>query len=575
MSLAAAQSKDLSIKVTVSRYRDKQYDQIDPRNAVSDNELLAEIGYKAELKRQFSTLQVFGVAFSIMGLLPSQASVLGQALTGGSVGMIWGWFVASIFVLLIGLSMAELASAMPTSGGLYYWSWYYAPEKYKVPISYIVGNTNSVALVGALCSVDYGFAKEVLAAVYLTYDGDFEITNGRTYGVYAACVIAHIFITCASSHICSKLQTTSIICNSLLVVLFLIAIPIGTKVNRGGFNDGAFIFGDYENLSGWSSDGWNFMMNGLMPSIWTIGAFDSCVHMSEELRNAVKSVPIGIIGSISACFSVGFFIFICCGACVSTDISSVINTGSGQPMAQLIYDSLGKNWAIAFMALIAFCQFLMGLSILTAISRQIWAFSRDNGLPFSSFIKVVNKKLSTPLRAVWFGGILALIMGLLCLIGPTAANALFSLYIAGNYFLWGVPILLANTTGKHKLVKGPFNLGAASPFVHWTAIFFMAYVIIMVMFPAGSTVDKVSMNYTVVITPGVMILATIYYLAYGKKYFHGPARNIDDVEEYKEGDPLNDDQEIIMINSATGEQIYEGIEERQRHSSDTSDPEKV
>ncbi|ODV94914.1 hypothetical protein PACTADRAFT_50761 [Pachysolen tannophilus NRRL Y-2460] len=556
LSKTPTQDKDLEIKVTVSRYRNIDPGHIDPKHAQTDNELLAEIGYKAELRRQFSTLQVFGVAFSIMGLLPSISSVLAQALTGGTVGMIWGWFIASFFVLLIGISMSELGSAMPTSGGLYYWSWFYAPEKWKVPISYIVGNTNSVALVGALCSVNYGFANEVLAAVYISKDGDFTLTTGKTYGVFAACVVSHIFITCAASHVCSRLQTVSIICNLGLILLFFIAVPIGTKINMGGFNDGKFIFGNYQNFSGGWDNGWNFVLNGWMPSIWTIGAFDSCVHMSEEARNATKSVPIGIIGSISACFSLGFFICIVVGACIRTDIDAVIGTAFGQPMAQIVYDSLGKNWAIAFMSLIAACQWLMGASILTAISRQIWAFSRDNGLPFSKYIKVVNKKLSTPLRAVWFGGILSLIMGLLCLIGTTAADALFSLYIAGNYFAWCVPIFLRNTYGRDKFIPGDFYLGKFwSPIVNWISIFFMTFVIIMVMFPSGTTVDKETMNYTVVITPGVMLLAWIYYFAYGKKEFNGPARNVDDMTEYVDGEELDDDQEIIVINSATGEQV--------------------
>ena len=48
---------------------------IDPQHNAGDVELLAQIGYKQELNRHYSTLQVFGIAFSIMGLLPSIASV--------------------------------------------------------------------------------------------------------------------------------------------------------------------------------------------------------------------------------------------------------------------------------------------------------------------------------------------------------------------------------------------------------------------------------------------------------------------------------------------------------------------
>jgi len=85
----------------------------------ADEALLASLGYKQEFRREFAPLEVFGIAFSIIGLLPSIASVLVYALpNGGPAAMVWGWAIASIGVLLVGISMAELASAAPTSGGV-------------------------------------------------------------------------------------------------------------------------------------------------------------------------------------------------------------------------------------------------------------------------------------------------------------------------------------------------------------------------------------------------------------------------------------------------------------------------
>ncbi|GME82628.1 unnamed protein product [Ambrosiozyma monospora] len=539
------------ITVTYSKYRGIQHDFIDAKTAENDNELLAQIGYKQELRRQFSTIQVFGVAFSIMGLLPSIASVLTQGLTGGTTTLVWGWFLASFFVLLIGISMAEMGSAVPTSGGLFYWTYFYSPEKVKVFLSYMIGNTNSVALVGALCSVDYGFASEVLAAVSISKDADFDITNAKTYGVYAACVISHIAVTCFASGFVSRLQSFSIVCNLGLIVLFFIALPIGCKVNGVPFNDGSFIFSNNQQYSDWTP-GFNWVMNGFMPAVWTIGAFDSCVHMSEEAKNASRSVPLGIIGSISTCYILGFFICIVIAACMGPDIPAIMGTAFKNPIAQVIYNALGKNWAIAFMSLIAFCQWLMGASILTAISRQIWAFARDGGLPFAPIVKVVNKKLSTPIRAVFYGGILALIMGLLCLIGSTAANALFSLYIAGNYISWGTPIFMRLTWGKHKFVPGRFYTGdVMSPIIGWTTCAFIAFIVVLVMFPANPTVDKTTMNYTVVITPGTMILAVIYYYAYAKGRYQGPKSNLDEPDIVHENEKIDDDRDLYVVQSAT------------------------
>jgi hypothetical protein len=54
-----------------------------------DDTLLASLGYKAELKREFTALEVFGLAFSIIGLLPSIASTLVYSMpNGGPVGMV-------------------------------------------------------------------------------------------------------------------------------------------------------------------------------------------------------------------------------------------------------------------------------------------------------------------------------------------------------------------------------------------------------------------------------------------------------------------------------------------------------
>ena len=82
-----------------------------------DAAVLAKMGYKQELRRNFSMLEVFGIAFAIMGLLPSIASTLALSLPAGSVGLVWGWFLASGLIFVVGLAMADLASSMPTSGG--------------------------------------------------------------------------------------------------------------------------------------------------------------------------------------------------------------------------------------------------------------------------------------------------------------------------------------------------------------------------------------------------------------------------------------------------------------------------
>ena len=116
------------------------------------------MGYKQELKRNFSTLEVFGIAFSIMGLLPSIASTLAFSLPAGPAGMVWSWFVAGGCIFVVGLAMADLGSAMPTTGGLYYWTHYFASPRTRNYLCFLVGYSNSLGLIGGFCSIDYGAA---------------------------------------------------------------------------------------------------------------------------------------------------------------------------------------------------------------------------------------------------------------------------------------------------------------------------------------------------------------------------------------------------------------------------------
>lgn len=53
------------------------------------NKGTAKLGYKQELRRNFTLIEIFGIAFSIIGLLPSIASTLAYSIPAGPVGLVW------------------------------------------------------------------------------------------------------------------------------------------------------------------------------------------------------------------------------------------------------------------------------------------------------------------------------------------------------------------------------------------------------------------------------------------------------------------------------------------------------
>src|SRR5438445_1440155 len=117
-----------------------------------DEQRLAELGYKQELKRGWSGFSNFAISFSIISILAGCFTTYGQAwVNGGPVAISIGWPLISIMVLLVAFSMSELASAMPTAGGIYYWA-----SKLGGPAwGWFTGWFNLIGLVAVVASVVY------------------------------------------------------------------------------------------------------------------------------------------------------------------------------------------------------------------------------------------------------------------------------------------------------------------------------------------------------------------------------------------------------------------------------------
>lgn len=201
----------------------------------------------------------------------------------------------------------------------------------------------------------------ILACVSIARDGKWSASNGTIYGAYVGLVIVHGFCTVFAGRIMPKIQNFCIFINVALIVATVIALPVG-KVTRGGqLNSGTWVFGQVENHTTWPT-GWCFILAFLAP-IWSIGFFDSCIHMSEEALHAAKAVPIGILWSSGCACVLGFLVLSVIGASMNPDVDATINTAYGQPMAQIYFDALGKKGALGFTAIVIVIQFLIGLSL--------------------------------------------------------------------------------------------------------------------------------------------------------------------------------------------------------------------
>ncbi|KAG2145191.1 amino acid/polyamine transporter I [Suillus clintonianus] len=508
----------------------------------ADETTLAELGYKQEFRREFTPLEVAGLAFGCIGVAPSIVSVLFYAIpNGGPFAMVWGWAIACPFIMCIGLAMAELASAAPTSGGLYYWTYSLASPRCRNFLSWIVGYSNTIEIITGVASVNWACAIQITAAIRIaSSDQEFATTTGQLYGIFAALVFSHAILVSFGTKVLARIQRLYTLVNGCLCFIIIIALPIATSSEYR--NSASFALGDFTNLSGWPS-GFAFILS-LMAPLYTIGGFDASVHMSEEASNAASAIPWAIASSIALAAVLGWGINVSLAFCMGTDVSGVLNGPIGQPMAQILFNALGQRKALGLWCLIISAEYMVASNCLLVGSRQTFAFARDGALPFSRYLYRINRYTGTPVNTVWFDAICILAIGLLAFVSIEAINAIFSIAVTASYVAYITPIT-TRFAFKNDFKPGPFNLGKLSLPIAVIAVSWMVFVITVFFFPATPQTTPQQMNYTVVVLGGFMFLAISYYYCPvygGVHWFSGPIANITPfIEgEQRDGDSMSE-----------------------------------
>ena len=113
-----------------------------PSVATDDDDALrlAELGYVQQLSRKFSVWSILGVGFSLTNSWFGLSAALVTGInSGGTALIIYGVIIVALVSTCVAISLSEMASAMPSSGGQYYWAHELASPKYRRFASYFVG----------------------------------------------------------------------------------------------------------------------------------------------------------------------------------------------------------------------------------------------------------------------------------------------------------------------------------------------------------------------------------------------------------------------------------------------------
>src|SRR6478735_5162873 len=190
----------------------------------ADEQHLAKLGYKQELSRTWSGFSNFAISFSIISILAGCLTTYGAGIAnGGPISISWSWPIISIFILIIGFTMSELVSAMPTSGGIYYW----ASKLGGARAGFFTGWLNLIGLVAVTASVAYGCAT-FFELTFLEWGWYDTFSLNRIFIFFIVILGLITLINIFSSHLLAMLNNISVwwhVAGATVLIAVLIFVP--------------------------------------------------------------------------------------------------------------------------------------------------------------------------------------------------------------------------------------------------------------------------------------------------------------------------------------------------------------
>ncbi|ORZ14128.1 amino acid permease-domain-containing protein, partial [Absidia repens] len=498
---------------------ERQYDQLKDDESGSsiqqtEEELMTSFGYKQEMNKTMSTISNFSIAFGCCSILSGLTPMWGDImLMGGSIAVIWGWVLVSLFTFAVGLSLAEICSAYPVTGGLYIWVARLAPTEYVPLACWITGYCNWLGLTVAITSADLGLAQ----FLFSLRNQDHDVDIYWQYAIFLVIAFIHGLINSISVKYNGFFNQASLYWH-IFGTLLIIVVALALTPNKPSAE---WVFTYFENDTGFSSNGYAFLL-GLLQSQYTLSGFDSAAQMSEETVDAARNAPKGILYAIGAAAVTGFVFMLSVNFCVQDFQRQIVDTVTRPQMTQVFLDGVGYSWTVVFTTIIMVAMFFSGSALTLGSSRMVFAFARDGATPFSDHLSRVNPVTKTPIYAVWANIIFAMVIGLLYIVNTTAFNAIVSVNTISSSLAYLIPIALRLTVARKSFKRGPFHLGRFSDVINLTSCCWIIFTSILFVCPTEYPVTALNMNYASVIFAFVIGASVLYYLLRAKHWFTGP-----------------------------------------------------
>ncbi|OJJ50750.1 hypothetical protein ASPZODRAFT_54940 [Penicilliopsis zonata CBS 506.65] len=474
---------------------------------------LREHGEPTELPRRFSSFAMIGLAFSILNSWAGYTAAFTTPLeAGGAPVVFWAPLVASFACLIITTGLAELASAFPSNGGQYHHVYMVAPPKARAVLAFPTAWLSIFGWLFTDVSAAFFVAQLCVGIAQFYYEG-LTVTAWQMWLIYTLVIILAAVCVCFLPRLIPLIESSLFWLSLGSFIASLVAMLASSQHKQSA----SFVFTQWSNQTGWS-DGTAFLL-AVGQSMWPWIGTDAATHISEETPNPGRSVPRAmwlsvVIGTITILpYTLAMLFSI-------QDMEAV--SDSALPIREVYLQALQSTTGATLLLILLVLIFFGGVVGVTVTSgRLIWAFARNNGLPYSNAFARTDPKLQTPVNATLLTASFCIIYGLLYVASTQAFNSFIATAILTLNITYAVPQGIVLWRGRDMaLPPRQFDLGRRfGTFCNVFSCAWVALYAVLFCFPIKVPVQAGSMNYVSGVMGGMAIFISAMWWFRGHGQF--------------------------------------------------------
>jgi amino acid transporter len=475
----------------------------------NDVDDLRRLGYAQQLIREMGGFSNFAISFSIISILTGAVLLYGYGLKfAGPIINSVGWPVVSLFTLAVAASMAEIASAYPTAGGLYFWSYRLGGRGW----AWLTAWLNMIGQVTITAGINIAAAIYLIGAVTQIFGVKLPATWDFQLLVMVLIMLPQVAINIFGIRLTARLSDISVwwhIGGVLAITLLLtiagkhhnsaaflfsfknVASPMSPLITIGDYSFRSPLFAMFPSLKHFyfAAPPIFLFTLGLLQAQWTYTGYDASAHVAEETVMARLNSAWGVFLSVAVSAVAGWILLMVLTWCIPNgDVATVAN--DPYPVLSIVAKNLSPFFTNLIAIVIFGAMWLCGLASITSMGRMWYAFARDDGMPGSRFLKRVSGSRHTPVWAIVITSVLAVAI---CSYAA-AYYVVTSISTIALYLAYVIPIYLNARNRRRRsgewMTKelAPWSLGRWAPLINAVAIGWAILIAIIFMLPPNELV---------------------------------------------------------------------------------------